>query len=364
MKYYPILFLAIVFFACQLPTKTGFTINGNVRGLKVKKLYMKYMVNGVEKADTAIVTAGKFVFKGRVEEPEMAMIYSTDVRLQKIFYVENTIMSLTGSADSLDKLRITGSAVQADYEVFEKEIWANRKKVTDLYQQANAAKEKGDSVLMKELMTQSDILYNKEDDIRKNFIVTHTQSFTSLNELMNWANAANHTEAQAIYDKLDDKIKQTHKARELVERLESLKRAQVGQAAMDFTQYSLNGKEVNLSSYKGKYVLLEFWASWCGPCRQENPNLREAYLKYKDKGFDILGVSLDDNKDRWSKALDKDGLPWTQVSDLKGWRNVVAVQYGIRAIPANFLIDPQGKIIARDLRGEKLNEQLAKIFKW
>jgi peroxiredoxin len=134
--------------------------------------------------------------------------------------------------------------------------------------------------------------------------------------------------------------------------------------AMDFTQNDTLGNPVSLSSFKGKYVLIDFWASWCGPCRQENPNVVKAFNNYKDKGFTVLGVSLDqpNAKDKWMKAIHDDNLTWTQVSDLKFWGNAVAVQYGIQAIPQNFLIDPQGKIIGKNLRGEALNKKLETLF--
>jgi thiol-disulfide isomerase/thioredoxin len=119
---------------------------------------------------------------------------------------------------------------------------------------------------------------------------------------------------------------------------------------------------VSLSSFKGKYFLLDFWASWCGPCRRENPNVVKAYRQYHNKGFDILGVSLDDSKDDWLKAIKKDGLSWTQVSDLKGWKNEAATLYGIQGIPMNFLIDKEGKIIAKNLRGQDLEKRLAEVL--
>jgi peroxiredoxin len=131
----------------------------------------------------------------------------------------------------------------------------------------------------------------------------------------------------------------------------------------DFTQNDQNGKPVRLSSFKGKYVLVDFWASWCGPCRAENPNLVKAYNTFKSKNFTILSVSLDNNKDKWLEAIKKDVLTWTHVSDLKYWQNEVAVQFGIQSIPASFILDPTGKIIGRDLRGADLDTFLSKNLK-
>lgn len=149
---------------------------------------------------------------------------------------------------------------------------------------------------------------------------------------------------------------------QLGNQIKSAQRLMVGGEAPDFTQNTPEGEPMQLSDLRGKVVLVDFWASWCGPCRRENPHVVKLYEKYKDKGFDILGVSLDNSKDRWLGAIDKDGLTWNHVSDLKGWKNAAAAMYSVRSIPSTFLLNEKGEIIARDLRGAALDNQLKEIF--
>lgn len=137
----------------------------------------------------------------------------------------------------------------------------------------------------------------------------------------------------------------------------------VGSEAPDFTQNSPEGKPISLSSLRGKVVLIDFWASWCRPCRMENPNVLRVYNKYHNKGFEILGVSLDKTKEAWTGAIKQDGLPWKHVSDLQFWNNAVAQQYGVSAIPYTVLVDREGKVLAKNLRGPALEEKLAEVLK-
>ena len=138
--------------------------------------------------------------------------------------------------------------------------------------------------------------------------------------------------------------------------------ARIGETILDFTQNDVEGRPVSAADFRGKYVFIDFWASWCGPCRAENPNVLKAYNTYKDKNFTVLGVSLDDDGARWKKAIEEDGLPWVQVSDLKGFENEISGYYGIRGIPSTLLVDPEGKIIAKDLRGDELHQKLEEIL--
>lgn len=199
------------------------------------------------------------------------------------------------------------------------------------------------------------------------FIKANPNSQVSLDALwgMKMVDLPQYATVAPLYEGLSSALKNTPQGQEYGKLVQGLKAVAIGALAPDFTQQTPDGKTVSLRDYRGKYVLIDFWASWCGPCRQENPNVAKAYAAYKGRNFEVLGVSLDDEKQRakWVKAIADDQLTWTQVSDLRGWENAAARSYAVSGIPQNYLIDPTGKIIAANLKGEELQATLAKYIK-
>ncbi len=194
------------------------------------------------------------------------------------------------------------------------------------------------------------------------YIAGHPKSPVSVSLLADMAVMGEYKTLDSLYKLLDPVAQKTAPGGRVGKRIATLKKSAVGEPFIDFTLPDTEGNDVKFSQFKGKYVLLDFWASWCGPCRAENPNVLKAFNAYKDKNFTVVGVSLDDDGTKWKKAIAEDGMPWIQLSDLKGFRNVVAQEYGIQAIPSTFLVSPEGVIVAKDLRGQALQNKLAELL--
>jgi peroxiredoxin len=359
---YALLFLLITNSALSQKKTPQFVIKANIAHFTDSVVYLNYGTIGSSLTDTAVVKNGHFTFKGSVTEPAPAMIFSKTFKVRIDLYLENVPITVTGDADSMFNTKVTGTGVVHEFEEFNQRILANRKSTVALFEKAWQVKQSGDSITAKKIQAQADSQYAWESKARVAYITKHPKSFISAKELLAYTSTITLAESIKMYNTLDNAIKGSKIGKEIADRIALLSKVEEGKPAQDFTENTPDGKPVSLSSYKGHYVLLEFWASWCGPCRAENPNLLKQYKLYNSKGFDVLSVSLDSDKGLWQKAIEKDALPWTHVSDLKGWNNTVAVLYGIRAVPASFLIDPSGKIIATGLRGETLNKKLESLF--
>jgi peroxiredoxin/acylphosphatase len=337
----------------------GFVINGNVSGLTDGKVQIVTTAEEHAVIATDSVKNGVFTLKGSISEPNLYFLVLSNEQPQYI-YLENSPITITGSKADIKNIKIEGSQSETDFLEFNKTfnpLIAELNGFAALIQKEENEKKKED------LFRQYDSVVKKVNAEVGNFVAAKKSSYVSAFLISVSAQVlADPVVMEQRFNMLSEDVRNSEIGKTLANSIAYFKVGAVGTEALDFTQNDIDGKPVKFSSFKGKYVLLDFWASWCKPCRLENPNVVKVYNQFKNKNFTIVGVSLDQSKDAWVKAIQADKLTWNHVSDLQQWNNAAAQMYHIQSIPGNFLIDPNGKIVARDLRGEDLEKKLCELL--
>ncbi|PWV45400.1 peroxiredoxin [Chitinophaga sp. S165] len=356
--------------------KDSFEIRGRLLHVDADIISLSFVKDGRMINDTAHVKEDHtYLLKGASQggEASLFMYDRTSLRLAGMapLFLSAECFEVTHTG-SFSNITVTGSVAMQQYRQMNETAKRYNARIALLEEKLNAAKGFGKEKEVIKLQQQLKALQQEKPEVTYSaFIRSNPASPVSFYALKRYAKEIDAKETARInelYELLSPELKATADAQAFAQELATKEafdiKTVVGKEAPDFSLPDTSGNPVKLSSFRGKYVLLDFWASWCGPCRADNPNIVKAYKQYHEKGFEILSVSLDNENGRkqWLKAIYKDGLTWTHVSDLKYWNSIVVPLYGIRGIPQNFLIDPNGKIIARSLRGEDLDKQLKQIY--
>jgi len=363
MKKYFILLVLIsaIRVRAQQTGQTGFRIEGQIRGVTESSWIT--LTDANKPSDTlarGMEKNGVFVLTGHLAEPSLLVLNFTSAKKKTSIFIGNETVTLKGDIDNLLAMQAQGSVSEKDFQTFEQIFNPYFSQINQLSQLANSPEgvQKKDSIgnayqsaVMSIQLKVDSFLQSRKNSYISPFLLVVVNQLSDDVFLL-----------ERRFLSLSTQVQQSMYGKYLMEQINVGKVGAIGSEAQDFTQNDTSGKPVSLSSFKGKYVLIDFWASWCKPCRMENPNVVAAFERFKAKNFTVLGVSLDRSREAWTKAIQDDGLAWSQVSDLKFWNNAVAQQYRVQQIPQNILVDPNGKIVGKNLRGTELDSKLCALL--
>jgi thiol-disulfide isomerase/thioredoxin len=374
-----LLFAASFNFAWAQKMNNRFILNGTVTGKDNGMMYLYYTNTDNKRAmDSAVIANGMFSFKGNISEPAMAYLQLKEEKRSQnnaaSFFMEPSVMTVSLPLNNFKAAKFTGSEIQNEYA----ELTAKKQKVQERWKivmDTLSAVNKRSNVEFQELKNWVLQPYEAEmKELDYDFFIKHPQSPVTANTLRFYVSSISLDSLQMFYNRLGKKTQQSADGKTLAHEIAKIRAGSPGSIAANFSTTDINDNKLSLSDLRGKYVLLDFWASWCVPCRKGNPHLKELYSQYKDRGFEIIGVSDDDSKpDAWHKAVEKDGLPWKHV--LRGFdmqklmknepnEKDISEKYGIHSLPTKILIDPNGVIIGRyDEQENALDEKLKEVFK-
>ncbi|MDD2563773.1 MAG: TlpA disulfide reductase family protein [Salinivirgaceae bacterium] len=355
--------IILIFTSCNMQSGYKITINGTKE--LSGKIYLQQEVNKkISVIDSTDIVNGVAVFTGFTEQPDLLLISHNDNKSKLRLFVENSTITVNYRTDSVELSEIIGSKTHDLYTPFAVKIAQFDKKQRELYIDYQAQKSTNNSNEMKIIENKVSAIYEEQQEYTNNFVESNIASVVSL-YVIRWylIYDLDYDNLSKFLSKTPEKTKKTAIYSDLNNRLQILSKTRIGNIAPEFTMNDMDDNPLSLSGLRGKVVLIDFWASWCGPCRRANPDLVKLYEKYKDYNFEIIGVSLDNDKEKWQKAIAADSLSWLHVSDLKGWQNAVGQTYGVNSIPHTILIDDKGQIIGNKMSHEELKEKLEQLFK-